>query len=661
MMKRNGLFPALMTLFFGFNFSKAAAQNTSPYWSLAGNSNATAASKLGTTNNTPLRLFTNNGERLRIDPLGKVGIGTASPIGKLTVFNNGSTPVSTWTGSATPIFTGFSENKVGNADFILSMASNVNARSSVLLRRARGTLAAPVAVAANDYLGSLVGSGYDGAGFQNAAAINFGVDGTPSAGYLPASISLNTGSNTSNRQVRLHIGSTGNIAFNTSQLYLDNEWGNVGIGTTSPRAQLEVMVKNREIDDFDYPNNGIMATGHGIGVSGVGIGHGELSRDPIGVYGYAENGIGVEGRSLNRTGVKASGGTGVEAEGGLFGVFAKASSIAVYADGGYSGFEGGGKEYGVLVGSSNVGVFGNGGYNGVTGTGGEYGVMGVGNVAGIYGESESSTGFAGNFNGDVYASGTYQTSDKSLKQNVQELQNAMHIIGKLKPKHYEFKTNGRLEALHLPGGTHYGLVAQEVEAVLPNLVKEMHHDLNLSKRFRSIAVRDSGSRTAMPERRLKQDSIVKDIITIKAVNYTELIPIMIKGMQEQEATIAELEKKAAEVDELKEQIAALRQMVLDLKNGTNGTVTYTSAYLEQSSPNPVRGTTIIRYQVPTSSASARLTITNSKGQMVKTISIINKGAGQVNFNTAMLAAGTYSYTLWVDGKQADTKQLVVLR
>ena len=37
------------------------AQNTSPYWSLAGNSNASATtSKLGTTNAVSLRLFTNN-------------------------------------------------------------------------------------------------------------------------------------------------------------------------------------------------------------------------------------------------------------------------------------------------------------------------------------------------------------------------------------------------------------------------------------------------------------------------------------------------------------------------------------------------------------------------------------------------------------------------
>jgi trimeric autotransporter adhesin len=102
-------------------------------------------------------------------------------------------------------------------------------------------------------------------------------------------------------------------------------------------------------------------------------------------------------------------------------------------------------------------------------------------------------------------------------------------------------------------------------------------------------------------------------------------------------------------------------MMLDIKNGRNGTVTLTSAYLEQNTPNPVNGgTTIIRYQVPQTSHSARLTLTNAKGQLVQTINISSKGAGQVTVNTSLLATGTYNYTLWMDGKQADTKRLLII-
>src|SRR6185503_21204658 len=61
------------------------AQNTSPYWSLAGNSNATSSSKLGTTNGINLRIFTNNAERIRVTTSGLVGINTTAPNSRLHI------------------------------------------------------------------------------------------------------------------------------------------------------------------------------------------------------------------------------------------------------------------------------------------------------------------------------------------------------------------------------------------------------------------------------------------------------------------------------------------------------------------------------------------------------------------------------------------------
>jgi hypothetical protein len=102
-------------------------------------------------------------------------------------------------------------------------------------------------------------------------------------------------------------------------------------------------------------------------------------------------------------------------------------------------------------------------------------------------------------------------------------------------------------------------------------------------------------------------------------------------------------------------------MVLELKNGRTGPVTITSAYLEQNSPNPVNGSTVIRYRIPETSTSARLILTNAKGQIVKMVNINNKGTGQLSLNTISLAAGTYNYTLYVDGRQVDAKRLVISR
>jgi flagellar hook assembly protein FlgD len=123
-----------------------------------------------------------------------------------------------------------------------------------------------------------------------------------------------------------------------------------------------------------------------------------------------------------------------------------------------------------------------------------------------------------------------------------------------------------------------------------------------------------------------------------------LIPVLIGAIQEQQ-----------------KQIEELKQLVNKLANGQSTYNLNGAGSLEQNAPNPVNGTTTIRYHVPENTTSARLTITNAKGQVVKTISLSNRGNGQVNVNKSMLAAGTYHYTLYVDGRQADTKRLIIAR
>jgi hypothetical protein len=129
-------------------------------------------------------------------------------------------------------------------------------------------------------------------------------------------------------------------------------------------------------------------------------------------------------------------------------------------------------------------------------------------------------------------------------------------------------------------------------------------------------------------------------------------------MQEQDERIVQQE---AENQALKDRVAKLEELILELKNGRTGSGSVTSAYLEQNTPNPVNGTTNIRYHVPETNTSARLTLTNAKGQVVKTMMLNNRGTGQLNLNTQGLAAGTYHYTLYVDGRQADSKRLVITR
>jgi hypothetical protein len=66
------------------SLQKTHAQNTSPYWSLAGNNNATADSKLGTLSNVPLRFFANGTNWMRLETDGRVNINAQGLAPSLT-------------------------------------------------------------------------------------------------------------------------------------------------------------------------------------------------------------------------------------------------------------------------------------------------------------------------------------------------------------------------------------------------------------------------------------------------------------------------------------------------------------------------------------------------------------------------------------------------
>jgi hypothetical protein len=85
-------------------------------------------------------------------------------------------------------------------------------------------------------------------------------------------------------------------------------------------------------------------------------------------------------------------------------------------------------------------------------------------------------------------------SDKRLKNNVTKLSNSLDIINKLRPVSYTWD-----EKLNRQG-TDFGLIAQEVEEILPNIVKET-------------------------------DTLFDDNI-YKSVSYEKLIPFLIKSIQE---------------------------------------------------------------------------------------------------------------------------------
>jgi hypothetical protein len=175
--------------------------------------------------------------------------------------------------------------------------------------------------------------------------------------------------------------------------------------------------------------------------------------------------------------------------------------------------------------------------------------------------------------------------------------------------------------------------------------------------------------------------------SLYGLRYAEFTVPLVKAVQELNekvsasspenvATKTELEAAKAEISELRALVNRLldnqKQFEGDLQQccfghsgmkGDEQTVAGAndSPSLEQNQPNPFHENTTIRYYLPSGTHSASIAISDMNGVQLKTFDLSGgRGAGQVLIGGGAFAAGTYVYTLTVNGKQVDSKRLMLL-
>lgn len=204
-----------------------------------------------------------------------------------------------------------------------------------------------------------------------------------------------------------------------------------------------------------------------------------------------------------------------------------------------------GSDYeGIEASCNNTPGFGEGivGYGGYIGVKGIANLPGSGNRFGVIGAaSGGSLNYAGYFSGDVYTTGTYISSDRKLKKDIKPLINALFVIEQLRPSAYTYKTTEYKE-MNLPEGLQYGLIADDVMKVLPGMVKKAVQPSENSNHSLPVGLRKNKE------------------ISFNAVNYTQMIPLLISAIQEQQAIIMSKEKK---IDELENRIVRIERKYPD--------------------------------------------------------------------------------------------------
>lgn len=217
-------------------------------------------------------------------------------------------------------------------------------------------------------------------------------------------------------------------------------------------------------------------------------------------------------------------------------------------------------------------------------------------------------------------------SDSNLKTNIFPIEGASEVLNSINTYSYSMVDN--------PEITNYGVLAQELESILPELVDTTHGACG--------------------------------------VNYIGLIPFLIKGFQEKTKVMDDLQN---EIVLLKEENLLLIEQIENLLSQLGGELpvirskTKTGfnidandrAILYQNTPNPFSQNTQIRCFIPQSSSKALLNVYDLQGKELLSYNLEQKGEQCCTINGSDLNPGMYFYTLIVDNEVVDTKRMVLTK
>jgi hypothetical protein len=420
--------------------------------------------------------------RMTLDASGNLGLGTTHPNASLEI---ASTPANS------------------PASFVVSTYANAPGGSIIQGRKARGTLAAPSAAQSNDILASFSAEGYGATGFgigaRGGMAVTAAENWTDTAQGTKTSLAT-TATGTNVGQIRLMIDPSGNI----------------GMGTTTPNAPLEISRTgaNAAIVSTLY-TNGVDAgafvatqTARGTAAAPTAVQAGDfLGAFLLGGYGTTSfQEAAVVGALAAENFTDAAHGTAIGL--GTTPLGGNDSVIGL-----------------ALLPSGNVGIGTPADANGIPTATDKLQVFGDIRVG-----DSGTNGCVKNFAG-TQLTGTC-VSDRRYKKGITPFRAALDRVAALQPVHFYWRAD-QFPEQHFGDSQAYGLIAQDVEQVLPELV----------------VTREDG---------------------YKAIDYSKLPLLTIQAVKELKAENDDLKKRVAELEALTQQIVDLQRLLKEMQRHTSG-------------------------------------------------------------------------------------------
>jgi len=376
-------------------------------------------------------------------------------------------------------------------------------------------------------------------------------------------------------------------------------------------------------------NIGVLST-VGVGTAGVtaldGLANSPSANSNVGVRGIATSGANTFGASLSATnGTASNNGAQIFAIGGTvtYGVHVQASSATTENRGFNTIVSGSGT-------STNMAFRAN-----VSGGSQNYGIWT--NVP------AGAPHWAAYFEGRAHCtSGTWTSSDENLKTNVEDLVNATELLMAIEPKTYRYNSE-EYGFIGVDDSPQIGLLAQNVETVLPELVTEV---------IRAVEYDSTGS-------------VLHPELRYKAIRYEGLIPVLVGAIKDQQNTHAtqaqELQALRTAVEDQRGRLDQLEQLLAACCDRPDGSMITPQDELHKANPqaerllrmnpNPFTDQTTVRYTLERG-GRVSLLVHGSAGQHIQVLQEATMEQGEFSqvWHTSHLAPGIYYVTLLLDGE-----------
>ncbi|MCF8360200.1 MAG: T9SS type A sorting domain-containing protein, partial [Prolixibacteraceae bacterium] len=141
--------------------------------------------------------------------------------------------------------------------------------------------------------------------------------------------------------------------------------------------------------------------------------------------------------------------------------------------------------------------------------------------------------------------------------------------------------------------------------------------------------------------------VYDDTADVYAIDYSKVVPVLVEAIKELSAKVNELQNKS--------------RLKSALINTVNTSAKTKEASLQQNVPNPFSNTTTINMYLPETISTAKLYLYTMQGEQVSSYPVQERGNSSVTIEGYSLKAGMYLYTLIADGKEVDTKKMILTK